>query len=111
MRYLVAGRLLLPVDPEEHGLLRVVSLHLHHRVVFVGFFFSAARRVGKKEINIQQQKDNPEVQTLRHFTGPGDINVFIDFGISAKLTNVWSSLRPSKEIKAMYLVWEGNSPK
>lgn len=48
MRYLVAGRLLLPVDPEEHGLLRVVALHLHHRVVFVGFFFSAVRRVEKK---------------------------------------------------------------
>lgn len=41
--YLVAGRLLLPVDPEEHGLLRVVALHLHHRVVLAGLLFSAAR--------------------------------------------------------------------
>lgn len=30
---LVAERLLLPVDPEQNGLLGVVALHLHHDVV------------------------------------------------------------------------------
>lgn len=39
--YLVAERLLLSVDPEQHGLLRVVALHLHHDVVLVGLVFGA----------------------------------------------------------------------
>lgn len=41
--YLATGWLLLPVEPEENGLLRVVALHLHHNVVFAGFLFGAAR--------------------------------------------------------------------
>lgn len=36
---LVAGGLLFPVDPEQHGFLCVVALHLHYDVVFVGFIF------------------------------------------------------------------------
>ena len=41
--YLVIGRLLFSVDPEEHGFLRVVALHLHHDVIFVGLLFGAVR--------------------------------------------------------------------
>lgn len=42
--YLVVRYLFFSVDPEENRLLRVVALHLHHDVIFVGLHFGAARK-------------------------------------------------------------------
>lgn len=38
---LIAEGLLLAVDPQQHGLLCVVALHLHHNVVLGGTLFGA----------------------------------------------------------------------
>lgn len=38
--------MLFPVDPEEHGLLRVVALHLHHNVILAGLLFGQVLLAG-----------------------------------------------------------------
>lgn len=55
--YLVAGRLLFTVDPEEHGFLCVVALHLHHDVIFAGFLFGAVRPQRSKSVTRFEEAD------------------------------------------------------
>lgn len=48
---LIAEGLLLAVDPEQHGLLCVVALHLHHNVVLGGILFGAETQKSKSYTN------------------------------------------------------------
>lgn len=57
---LVIGWLFFAIDPEENRLLRVVTLHLHHNVVFAGLPFS--------EVLLARSATNPAllVEEIQH---------------------------------------------